>query len=417
MKFKLPSLLLALSSAVILAPSAHAVATANGDLLIGFYQVINGSVQSKTYIFNLGQASLYRENSQSNVLVSAINPAITSSNIGQDLATIFGADWNESGSVYWSVFGGRELSAPLVVADGDCSATSYASVPATTFVVGKSTTPYGVSGNPRTTLANSIAAIRDHANGTGSLPVVEEGPPVIYLSGANARGAQINTTGASTIATVEQFFPPTTALWLGVAGEKRGLFDVDTLTNSATIEGALDIYRFVNSVTLSGMDLTSGFGTGNAALGTGQYCGTVTIDTDGNLRVFGSGGAVTSGYSTWATTNAVTGQAANLDHDNDGVSNGIEYFIGGPTGNTTGFTALPGVTTAGSVSSVTFTKAASYTGVYATDFVVETSTNLATGSWTTQALNTTVTVSGNNVTFTFPAGPTTTFARLRVTGP
>ena len=63
------------------------------------------------------------------------------------------------------------------------------------------------------------------------------------------------------------------------------------------------------------------------------------------------------------------------DHDNDGVSNGVEYFLGGNT-DTTGFTALPGVTNTGGTLSVTWTKAASYTGTYGTDFVVETSATL-----------------------------------------
>jgi fibronectin-binding autotransporter adhesin len=123
-----------------------------------------------------------------------------------------------------------------------------------------------------------------------------------------------------------------------------------------------------------------------------------------------------SSYSTWATTNGVSGQAADLDHDNDGVSNGVEYFLYGPSTVSTGFTSLPGVTTDGPTRSVTWTKAASYTGVYGTDFVVETSTSLANGSWSTESSPGTVNVSGNNITYTFPAG-TVRFARLKVTGP
>ncbi len=127
-------------------------------------------------------------------------------------------------------------------------------------------------------------------------------------------------------------------------------------------------------------------------------------------------------YASWTSTNGVVGQAADLDHDNDGVPNGVEYFIGGPTGNTTGFTSLPGVTTTMGSLSVTWTKAASYTGTYGTDFFVETSTTLEAGSWTTEVVSPnsgfTVVVSGNNVTFTFPAaGPAKKFARLKITGP
>ncbi len=131
-----------------------------------------------------------------------------------------------------------------------------------------------------------------------------------------------------------------------------------------------------------------------------------------------------AGYASWAAFN---GASANLsdDHDNDGVSNGIEYFIGGPAGNTTGFTALPNVVKAlDGTLSVTWTKAATYTGTYGTDFVVETSSSL-TGTWTTEIadpnLGFTVTFpSATEVKFTFPSGPPYSgknFARLKVTGP
>jgi hypothetical protein len=126
---------------------------------------------------------------------------------------------------------------------------------------------------------------------------------------------------------------------------------------------------------------------------------------------------VTSGppnaYSSWAALNS-TGQTADLDHDNDGVKNGIEYFLGGNT-NTTGFTALPGVTNTSGTLSVTWPKAATYTGTYGSEFVVETSANLS-GVWESEVLGITVTVTGNDVKYTFPTG-TQNFVRLKVTGP
>lgn len=141
----------------------------------------------------------------------------------------------------------------------------------------------------------------------------------------------------------------------------------------------------------------------------------LAIEGDGTLLKLKSTAA--DNYETWATTNGVSGQTSDLDHDNDGVSNGVEYFVGGPNGNTTGYTALPGITTIGDVRSITWTKAASYTGVYNTDFVVETSTTLAAESWTTEASPGNVTINGNDVTYTFPEGSVKSFARLKVTGP
>ena len=125
---------------------------------------------------------------------------------------------------------------------------------------------------------------------------------------------------------------------------------------------------------------------------------------------------VAGSYSAWKTANS-TAQAINLDHDNDGVSNGIEYFLFG-SANTTGFTALPGVTNIGGTRSLTWTKAASYTGTYGTHFVVETSSTLS--AWTPAVLGTgadKVEITGNNVKYTFPSSGSKNFARLKVTGP
>ncbi|MCX6873875.1 MAG: hypothetical protein NTW21_08710 [Verrucomicrobia bacterium] len=150
--------------------------------------------------------------------------------------------------------------------------------------------------------------------------------------------------------------------------------------------------------------------------------GRVGFDEVAVTGVAGSGG---TDYAAWQSTNGATGQTLDQDHDGDGVANGIEYFLGGNT-NTTGFTALPGVTNTGGTLSITWTKAADYAGTYGTgaDFVVETSSTLADGSWTpvaasgTPATPDTVSLDGNDVTYTFPSPlGAKKFARLKVTGP
>lgn len=188
-----------------------------------------------------------------------------------------------------------------------------------------------------------------------------------------------------------------------------------TSTSSVTFSGATSKVK-VTGTPVAATLMTASNITGTPVLDPAIPGFELAIEGGGtllNLKAAGAG----DNYNTWAATNGVPGQAGDLDHDNDGVSNGVEYFIGGPTGNTTGFTAVPSVITSAGVRSITWTKAATYTGAYNTDFTVETSSTLATASWTTEASPGTVTISGNDVTYTFPAGPVKNFARLKVTGP
>jgi autotransporter-associated beta strand protein len=141
------------------------------------------------------------------------------------------------------------------------------------------------------------------------------------------------------------------------------------------------------------------------------------ITSTGTGTLIVTSGPSSSGFDSWKSVNGATG-GINDDHDNDGVTNGIEYFLGGPNGNTTGFTPLPGVTNTVGTLSVTWNKGNGYTGTYDTHFYVETSDTL-TGAWTKETLG------GGNITnesgfvkYTFPSPlGTRKFARLKVTGP
>jgi Family of unknown function (DUF6288) len=152
-----------------------------------------------------------------------------------------------------------------------------------------------------------------------------------------------------------------------------------------------------------------------------QYTYTVTIRdalaTTGNASAPLAAMSATniSVFSNWQSANATT-QAIDLDHDTDGVPNGIEFFLGGGT-NTTGFTTLPRVSEINGVISITWVKSGTYLGIYGIDYRVETS-NTLTGIWTPETLSGNVTVSGNDVKYTYPTPlGTRKFIRLCVTGP
>jgi hypothetical protein len=77
---------------------------------------------------------------------------------------------------------------------------------------------------------------------------------------------------------------------------------------------------------------------------------------------------------------------------------------------------LPGVTNTSGTLSITWTKSATYPGTYGTNFWIESSETL-TGTWTIEILGGNVIQTGNNITYTFPAGGTRRFVRLKVVGP
>ena len=222
---------------------------------------------------------------------------------------------------------------------------------------------------------------------------------------------------------------------LGITKNGIGIFTVsgsrtysgNTTVNGGTLRlGSINTNNELSTVTIAasaatldlaytGTDTVDKLFIGSTQLVAGVYGPSATnipqITGTGTLTV--TSGPPTGGYSGWKTANS-NSQTIDLDHDGDGVSNGIEYFLFGAA-NTTGFTALPGVTNTSGTLSITWTKAAGYTGTYNTDFVVETSSTL-TGAWTTETVGVNVTITGNDVKYTFPAG-TRNFARLKVTGP
>jgi hypothetical protein len=105
-----------------------------------------------------------------------------------------------------------------------------------------------------------------------------------------------------------------------------------------------------------------------------------------------------SDFTAWTNANGAAGQTAGQDHDNDGVDNGVEYFMG-QTGSS--FTALPVPDSTGKVS---WTKNPDYLGTFA----VQTSSNLS--NWNTVAH----TVNGNLIEYTLPSGQGKVFVRLSV---
>lgn len=239
-----------------------------------------------------------------------------------------------------------------------------------------------------------------------------------------ASGARFGGNGGSTTKTLTMasganfiFYVPTFAPF-NVTGSVTldSSFGVASLVGGSQSEAinwasvADGTYTLIGT-TASTFNHITNFGAANAADLGGGRSAYFQNGASGGLQLV----VATAGFANWQTANSTAG-GLDQDHDGDGVSNGIEYFLFG-SGNSTGFTALPGVTG----NSVTWVKATTgYTGTYGNGFIVQTSASLASGSWVTALEGTgpdTVTVAGNNVTYNFPTTGPKKFARLVVTGP
>jgi|694.fasta_scaffold82238_2 hypothetical protein len=110
-------------------------------------------------------------------------------------------------------------------------------------------------------------------------------------------------------------------------------------------------------------------------------------------------------YGSWAATNA-SGQAADLDYDNDGVANGVEYFMNAAPG----FTAAPALVG----NTVTWPNGGNIpSSAYGTVFVVQTSTDLV--NWTdVPGTDPNMVNTSGSVTHTL-SGTGKQFVRLKIT--
>jgi hypothetical protein len=142
---------------------------------------------------------------------------------------------------------------------------------------------------------------------------------------------------------------------------------------------------------------------GNLSIKFSNVSGRPWLDNVSNVTL--QAGAGSGSYASWATTNGVTG-AVNADSNQDGVPNGIAYFM-----NATGRATLPGVVG----STVTWTNGGNIpSSAYGSRFVVQTSSDLVTWtpvSVTDPKLSNTV----GSVSYTLPPDVGKTFVRLSVT--
>jgi hypothetical protein len=138
---------------------------------------------------------------------------------------------------------------------------------------------------------------------------------------------------------------------------------------------------------------------------TGATPGTLSADIN-SFEITSANTGTGSAYESWATVRA-GGQAADLDYDNDGVANGVEFFMNAATG----FTANPGLVG----NTVTWANGGNIpSSDYGSKFVVQTSTDLVNWSDVPASGDANLVNTSGSVAYTL-TGPGKKFARLKVT--
>ncbi len=399
-KLNIPALIastLAVTSALSRATDDFAA----GELALVFYSRASNQVSMATeyYVFNLGAASSFRENSQNNVAVKTVNATIASSNIAADLQSVFGATWAEDGLVRMIVVSTIDAAGSLTI--GDPTRTIYMSRPRTSL----NTSDKGSEG--ATSIGPFSAGLRGQVSGSvlqflnGTNSAISSGVP-LPTSGANVSGVRLTTDYQNSLALVLPSTATTTYFKLG--DDPGALLGSGTLPGTAGVEAAVDVFRVLHSTT--GADLTSGSSSGDAVVGQGQFIGSITLNSAGDLKVQAVGIPTSSNYYSFATANNLTG-GPNADSDKDGINNLTEYAL---NTNLSGFDGSVGTLSVGVLS---FTKRAAAVTNGDVTYAIEVSTDLGVSNpWTT--LTTGVTNNSTTISASLPTGGPKQFARLKV---
>ena len=207
------------------------------------------------------------------------------------------------------------------------------------------------------------------------------------------------------------------------------LADFQFISLAGLANGTYPLITYTGSIT-GGLDASNLIGTGNITGAGGTGDGTLQIDTDNKvvqLVVTNVSGGGSSAYDTWKAVNAPSGNPDD-DYDGDGVSNAVEFVLGG-LASTNDLSKLPTLTTSGGDMIFNFKRAQSSIDPKTAVFI-EVGTDLAI--WNNPSSPYTVpdgatagpplavvkdspSLGTDNVTLTLPQAPDAKkFARLKV---
>jgi autotransporter-associated beta strand protein len=242
--------------------------------------------------------------------------------------------------------------------------------------------------NPATVTTSSTSAVltidssgtHDYAGDiSGDITLVKSGSGTQTLSGALSYSGD-TTVSSGTIS-------------LGSSNEDNDASTVTIAASGATLGLAFSGTDTVNQLFIGSTQMPAGDYTSAHVSGVFSGVGTLHVTS-----------GPSGGYSAWQSANA-PGQTVAQDHDNDGVQNGIEYFMGVSGNGLTANSAINGA------HSITWPMGATYSGTYGTDYLIQTSSDLAT--WTPVSVGDVAITPGTSLSYTL-TGTGKRFVRLLV---
>jgi hypothetical protein len=246
-----------------------------GDVFVGF-RATSGTGSSYSYLVKLGQDTVFRNAASGSSVVLSLG------DLGADLTATFGADWNTRSDLYWGVFGERNGVVPIV----------YGSNARTDVNVASSAWPV-LNDQRRSAVLSAISSVVYYNFGySGSVATANSPVGTIQTNSSNlsSYATQVGTAGTTDFSSLSQ--------WSSIEGN----------FGSGVSGTALDLYRFpsASTVTRLGVFKISG-------------AGVITFTV------------ASSGYSGWASSKSLTSanNGASQDPDHDGISNLVEYVLGG----------------------------------------------------------------------------------------
>lgn len=318
-------------------------------------------------------------------------------NIGSVLTQTYGDDWTAlTGVLFAGVAGNNGGTSNLdrEIYDGDYARTVY---------VTKPRSGAGTLGERNSTIAqvnpNNSSGVSSAIEGANSSLPNNASPGLFNTPNtANNNPIATNPNGGFIIQTAY------TAIAGGIVGPtvaEGGTFSYGELTDVAL---ALDLYRVTPNVTGATAWQNANAISGVTA-GVGYYLGTLTLQTNGDLRFTAVGAGQTDEYAEWAAGYAPANLTdKNADFDRDGFTNGSEFAYG--TNPTVGNASLTDPQPVSGNLVVTFLRRASVS------YSVQKSANLADAFVTDPA----VTVARYEPQGTVPSGYEKVFFSQPATG-